>query len=298
MRNQFTLLLASSCLLMTTLMGACGSSGQSSDATSSDTLSQQTPTMQLELAWKTDTVLTGSESALFDTARNRIYVTCGNSAPSAKDGDGFIALLNPNGDIEDLQWVTGMDAPKGMAQINDMLYVSDVDQIRVINLETARIERTIPVPGAEFLNDVCTDGTQIFISDSRTHKVYAMQADGQAEVILENSPGVNGLESAYGKLYTLDLRGMNTYNIPEFSNLMSDTTVKGGDGLVVLNDSTFVISVWAGEIYGVSGQERFPLLDTKADESNTADIGWVPGSNLILVPTFMKNELAAYTLSW
>lgn len=283
-------------ILTSTVFLGCGNSGQSNN-TQSDTLTQQSPVMQLELAWKTDTVLTGSESALFDSARNRIYVTCGNTDPAAKDGDGFIALLDPEGKIETLEWIKGLDAPKGMALIDHLLYVSDIDQIRVINVETARLEKTIPVPDAVFLNDVSSDGVQLFISDSRTGKVYALQAGGQPEVILENSPGVNGLESKAGKLYALDKTGMNMYSIPEYTSAMGDDRVKGGDGLVVLNDSTFVISVWAGEIYGLLGEQSFPLLDTRESGSNTADIAWVSEGNLLLVPTFMKNELAAYKLT-
>src|SRR3546814_3427179 len=54
-------------------------------------------TASLTQVWKTDSTFTGSESTLYNPANNTIYVSCGNTDPSAKDGDGFIALLNPDG---------------------------------------------------------------------------------------------------------------------------------------------------------------------------------------------------------
>jgi hypothetical protein len=40
------------------------------------------------------------------------------------------------------------------------------------------------------------------------------------------------------------------------------------------------------------------MLDTKEIESNTADIGFIPGENIVLVPTFFKNKVAAYKLEY
>lgn len=295
MTRNYTSSIGIICISSLLFFGSCGNSEQGGNS-NQDTLSQKAPIMSLELAWKTDTVLTGSESALYDSARERIYVSCGNTDPSAKDGDGFIAILTVKGKIEELRWVEGLDAPKGMALIDNKLYVSDVDQIRVIDVETGNLEHGVPVEGAVFLNDVCTDGTQIFFSDSRTGKIYAMQQDGQPAVIVEEAPGVNGLEVWRDNLFSLEENGLKMYNIPEYTAVLPDSSVRGGDGVVILNDSTFILSRWEGEIFWLQGAQSYSMLDTRAQESNTADLGWVPEENLVLVPTFMKNELAAYTL--
>src|SRR3546814_9232905 len=88
-----------------------------------------------------------------------IYVSCGNTDPGAKDGDGFIARLNPDGSTAGLKWVEGLHAPKGMALLDGKLYVTDVDAVKIIDVAGASIEKTIPVEGAQFLNDLATDGT-------------------------------------------------------------------------------------------------------------------------------------------
>ncbi|MEP0712750.1 MAG: ATP-binding protein, partial [Algoriphagus sp.] len=60
----------------------------------------------------------------------------------------------------------------------------------------------------------------------------------------------------------------------------------------------YVASRWAGEIYFVSGDGETLLLDTKSEESNTADIGFIPEDNIVLVPTFFKNKVVAYKLDY
>lgn len=248
----------------------------------------------LTLAWKTDTVLTGSESTLYNPDDNTIYVSCGNTNPTAKDGDGFIALLNPDGTIKQLDWVTGLDAPKGMAILNGKLYVTDIDEVKVIDIETAKIEKVIPVEGAVFLNDLASDGKIVYFSDSNTGIIYSLDESGTVNAVINNATGINGLECYDGSLYTLDGEGLKKYNT-EYSPVLLNSEVKGGDGLVILNDSTFIASIWAGEIYVIQGEKATLLLDTKEEKSNTADIGFIADKRLVLVPTFMKNEVAAYT---
>jgi len=247
----------------------------------------------LTLAWKTDSVLTGSESTLYNPADNIIYVSCGNTDPSAKDGDGFIALLNPDGTIKQKDWVTGLDAPKGMAILNGKLYVTDIDEVKVIDIKTAKIEKVIPVEGAEFLNDLASDGTLIYFSDSKAGIIYSLDQAGSINAVINNATGINGLECFDGSLYTLDQEGLKKYN-SEYSPVLISSDVTGGDGLVILNDSTFIASRWAGEIYVIEGKKGSLLLDTKEQKSNTADIGIIADKKLVLVPTFMKNEVAAY----
>ncbi|MEC3878896.1 YncE family protein [Parapedobacter sp. 10938] len=271
---------------------SCGG-GQSSDTT------ETTVTPELTQAWKTDTVFTGSESTLYDPSSDIIYVSNGNTKAGDKDNDGFISTINTDGTVRDLKWVEGnLHAPKGMALLDGKLYVTDIDEVKVIDVASATIEKTIAVEGAVFLNDVATDGQQVFFSDTRTGSIYVMDTDGNYKTISENT-GVNGLECHNGHLYALDGEGLKKFSKDgEYAQEVINTEVTGGDGLVILNDSTFVASRWHGEIFFIQGNETTVLLDTQADESNTADIGFVPDLQLVIVPTFLKNEVAAYKLAY
>ncbi|TCS85533.1 hypothetical protein EDD80_112108 [Anseongella ginsenosidimutans] len=268
---------------------------QNEDGSAESDTTQNTQPALTE-AWKTDSVFTGSESTLYDPEAGVIYVSCGNTDAGAKDGDGFIAVLNPDGSVKEMSWVSGLHAPKGMALLNGKLYVTDIDEVKIIDVAGAAVEKSIPVEGAQFLNDLATDGTTAYFSDSRSGKIYSLSQEGTVETVVENAEGINGLECYEGNLYTLDKEGLKMYDVSGYTPTLIDSTVKGGDGLVILNDSTFVASRWAGEIYFIRGSESTVLLDTKAAKSNTADIGYIPDEQLVIVPTFMKNEVAAYKL--
>lgn len=268
-------------------------SGQDGDA---DTTAKVEPA--LTQVWKTDSVFTGSESTLYDSQNQVIYVTCGNTKPWEKDGDGFIAVLNPDGSVKEMNWVDGLHAPKGMALVNGKLYVADIDEIKIIDVAGATVEKSIPVDGAESLNDVATDGTTIYFTDSGAGKVHSLNQDGIVEILIDDAEGINGVESHGGNLYTLDKEGLKVYDLTRLQPELITNSVTGGDGLVILNDTTFIASRWVGEVYLIKGSESTLLLDTKADKSNTADIGYIPDEQLVLVPTFMKNEVAAYKIEY
>ncbi len=246
------------------------------------------------LLWKSDTTFTGSESALYDAGKNVIYVSCGNTNASAKDGDGFIAVVHPDGTVENMAWTTGLNAPKGMAMMNNSLYVTDIDEMVQIDLSSGKITNKYPVKNAEFLNDAATDGSYVYFSDMRQNKVYRLQ-NGEYELVAENVPKINGLESYKGTLYGLNEEGLIKFDNNGGYEILTDA-VKGGDGLVILDDDTFIASRWAGEIYFIDGDQVTKIVDTSPEKSNTADIGYIPDKKMIIVPTFLKNEVAAYQL--
>lgn len=279
------------------VMCGCGGSQQQDNG---NTAEATTTSPALTQVWKTDTVFTGSESTLYDPSADVIYVSNGNTKAGEKDNDGFISVVNTDGTIRDLKWVEGnLHAPKGMALLNGKLYVTDIDEIKIIDVASAAIDKTIAVDSAVFLNDVATDGQLVYFSDSRTGSIYSLTADGNYTAISTTNTGVNGLECHGGHLYALDGEGLKKFSSDgNYTQEVINTEVTGGDGLVILNDSTFVASRWHGEIFLIRGNETTVLLDTQQEKSNTADIGYVPGQKLVIVPTFLKNEVAAYELSY
>jgi len=287
------LVLATFCVV---IVSSCNNTNQGDKQNGNNEDVAQDTLVSLTQVWKTDSTFIGSESTLYNPDNNTIYVSCGNTDAGAKDGDGFIALLNPDGSAKKMDWVTGLHAPKGMAILNGKLYVTDIDEVKIIDLETAKIENTIAVKGAKFLNDLASDGTSIYFSDSKTGIVYFLNQKGDVKAVINNSEGVNGVECYEGNLYTLDKEGLKKYDTLEYKSTLLNSEVTGGDGLVILNDSTFIASRWAGEIYLIKGSETTLLVDTKEEKSNTADIGFIADQDLVLVPTFMKNEVAAYKM--
>src|SRR6478735_5792430 len=66
------------------------------------------------LKWKTDTILKVPESVLYNAADKFIYVANINGKPDSADGNGFITRMTLDGKIDQLEWLKGLDAPKGM----------------------------------------------------------------------------------------------------------------------------------------------------------------------------------------
>ena len=93
----------------------------------------------LEKVWETTTELKTPESVLYDEERDIIYVSNINGSPAELDGNGFISILDSNGKIKNLKWVTGLNAPKGMAIYKTKLFVSDIKQLVEIDIKSGKI---------------------------------------------------------------------------------------------------------------------------------------------------------------
>jgi len=252
-------------------------------------------TPSLSMVWETDTVLTTVESVLYDRGSDRIYASSIVGNPTEKDGRGFISILDQRGGIENLEWVNGLNAPKGMAILDAKLYVTDIDRLVEIDLASGDILDTYTIDGAKFLNDVATDGASIYFSDTANGLIHVM-TNGRIETYAEGHENVNGLAvGSNGNLLALDADGF--HRIGEAGGSISEE-MTNGDGLVVIDEDTFIASRWEGEIYLIDEGNSYMLLDSKAQSSNTADIGFIPDGRIILVPTFYKNKVVAYRLTY
>ena len=96
--------------------------------------------------WETDTLLKVPESVLFDASNKVLYVSnIEGTEPWGKDGKGSIAKVGLDGKIIAAEWISGLNAPKGMGLHKGKLYVADMTNIVVVDLQKGAIEKTIPV---------------------------------------------------------------------------------------------------------------------------------------------------------
>jgi sugar lactone lactonase YvrE len=293
--------------LVALAMSACSEEKKTDNSTATDTTTTNATASAAELTssapslqkvWETDTVLTTVESTLYDAKSGTIYTSNIEGGPTNKDGKGSISKLKPDGTIAEVKWVTGLHAPKGMAILNDKLYVTDIDELVEINLADGKIAKRYPVKGAKFLNDAATDGSKVYFTDMNTGKVHVLEG-GKVNTVAEGRENINGLAfDQKGGLYFLDGKGLGQYNMQDKKTSFVNEVVTGGDGLVVIDDSTYIASRWKGEIYLVKNGKEHLLLDTSGESSNTADIDYIKEEKLVLVPTFMKNKVVAYKLNY
>lgn len=246
--------------------------------------------------WETDSVLKVPESVIFDAKNKVLYSANIDGEPWGRDGKGSIGKIGLDGKIIASEWVTGLNAAKGMGIHNGKLYVADLDVIVVIDIAKGAITDRIAVAGAEGLNDVSIDrkGT-IYVSDSKTKKIHQVK-NGKSSIVIEDLKGPNGVLAVNDDLYLVDA---GTFNKLENGKLkqIADGMEGGTDGIEHVGNGEFIISCWAGSVWYVYADGRKDhLLDTREQKINSADIGYDPVKKIVYIPTFFKNSVAAYQL--
>lgn len=114
------------------------------------------------------------QSVTFDKKRLRFYVSR-HGAKSA-DKKGAISLLARDGSLTDVNWVTGLGQPRGMAVVGDFLFVADGSSLVKIDIGKAVVVETYEIDGTFFFNDVAasSDG-DVFVTDPLMNSIYKLR---------------------------------------------------------------------------------------------------------------------------
>ncbi|TFG73047.1 MAG: hypothetical protein E4H27_01505 [Anaerolineales bacterium] len=237
------------------------------------------------------------ESVLYN-AEDDVYLVANiNGSPSAQDGNGFISIVSPEGDLMTLKWIDGaaegvtLNAPKGMALVPTALYVADIDTIRLFDRVTGAPLDDFTVPGSKFLNDVAADTTgTVYVSDSGANAVYRLTPDGVVEDVMPagSIQGPNGLAIWDNKVYVTSDNGVFAI---EDGVLREVFTVPQGslDGLVFLNSDNILVSSWAAQVVYLADAGGSVVV--VSDVPGPADIGFDPSRGYVLIPLFNDNIL-------
>lgn len=260
--------------------------------------------------WQISEGLAEPESVLQDSKSKAIYISNVAGNATDKDGRGWITKADLSGKLIVPQWVSGLNAPKGLAVRHGKLYAADIDEIVEIDIKKGEILRRIPVAGAKLLNDVVIDTWgKIYVSDTLGGKIYQVDLKDGASVFAEGDDleSPNGLALSKGRLcvaawglttdwttktpgriYCINLKTKEKEKISEpLGNL---------DGLVAAGEGSWYVSDWvAGKIFRVSrsGKAKMVLMGFQG----SADIAGVEKRGLLLIPRMKENRVTAYDLA-
>ncbi len=252
---------------------------------------------KLTLVWETASDLQIPESVLY--TEEAIYVANINGSPTEENGEGFISILNKDGKIKQLKWLTGLNAPKGMGIYHDKLYVADIHTLVEIDIKKSKIIGIYNAEGSIFLNDIAIDPQgKVYISDMKKNVIYRF-SDGKVEKWLQSEHLVspNGLFSNHPDLMIGTKNSILKVNTESKSVLTYIENTGGIDGLEEVGEGKYIFSDWMGHIHIASPDtKKILLLDSTPDKINAADINYVPSKQLLLVPTFLDNRVMAYHL--
>lgn len=262
------------------------------------TVSLHAQSRQLVKKWETDAALKTPESVLYDAGGRVLYVAnIDGKEPWAKDNAGSIGKVGLDGKVIAAEWVKGLQAPKGMGLYQGRLWVADIDRMVVIDVAKGAIAQTIPIEGAQRLNDVTVDksGT-VYVSDMQGLKIYAIK-DGKPSVYLEDGfKRPNGVLAHGDDFYVLDSGALLKFGKDKRRTTVVDGMDASTDGVEHVQGDEFIVSCWAGALYSVKGGEKQQLLDTRPQKINSADIGYDAKNRVVYVPTFFGNTVVAYEL--
>jgi sugar lactone lactonase YvrE len=264
-----------------------------------------------KLLWETKG-LAQPESVVEDPVTGVIYVSNINGAVMQKDGNGFISRLTADGKMLERQWVKGLNSPTGLALHDRTLYAADVDQLIEINAASGEILKRYDAKGAIFLNDVVVDGEgAVYVSDTPMNTIWRLK-DGRFEPWLASDAlnGPNGLlvqgntliVASLGKIQSQgqkkELGSLLSVSLEDqkISKIGKGDLIGNLDGLQAIQPGVYLVTDWAqGALYRVDAKGKVDeLIDLN---QGSADLAYMPGNKLLLIPMMLDNSLAAYSLN-
>jgi outer membrane protein assembly factor BamB len=307
-----TIRIVSAAAIAAALTAACGGSTTPPAESESTAPPASAPVAPpVEAGWKAGDGIATPESVYLDEGSGFIFSSQIDGAPDARDGNGRIVQLTRNGRVVSADWVTGLNAPKGLRSHNGTLWTADLDEVVGIDIASGKVTSRTKIDGAMFLNDVAVgpDGT-VYVSDMMANRIHAIR-DGKGTVFAEgemlewpNGLLVDGnrlIVGGWGKpkpdfstevpghLFALDLgTKQKTLITPKpFANI--DGIERDGRGGYIVSDYL------AGKILQVSaaGEAR----ELRQFMPGAADIAFIPAGNVLIVPHMNENMVASYDLS-
>jgi outer membrane protein assembly factor BamB len=239
-----------------------------------------------------------------------------NGSPFAKDDNGFISKVSPEGDVLDLKWIDGasdqihLNAPKGMVATDEFLFVADIDRVHQFDIKSGKQIASMVFSGVNFLNGLAlAEDGGLYVTDSGvapgfkpagSDAVYHLTFDGKITPIYQDSKmGIpNGVVADgdglvvvtifSGEAFRLDAQGQRTELPKPPHNRI--------DGLLNMGEGRFIVSSWTGEaIYEIDAGEG-TVTELFDGLTSPADLGLDTKRNRLLIPLFKKDALVIQPL--
>ena len=259
----------------------------------------------------TVTELQSPYSFVHDPLDKGYFISSVNGEAENADNNGFITKLDPNGKLLNLKFIQGgkddvtLHAPKGMAVVEHVLYVADLDTLRGFDTATGKPVLTLTIrsstasqserPQAS-LSDVTFDGKgHLYCSDQKANTIYRVDPAAQTFSVLVTDRALAGPSGLVvhpksgqiiavswdkGKISEISPDGVVTelFSNGFFSNRFQN--LRGVDfdrwGNMYVSDFT------TGKVWRMSWDKRFQVIAEFLP--SPGDLSIDRANNLILVP--------------
>lgn len=261
--------------------------------------------------------LRAPDSVVHDEEQDVYFVSNVDGPAVARDGNGFIARITPDGKMATRKFIDGLNAPKGMAIAGATLWIADIDLLRGFDRVTGDARATIDLAqhGAVFLDGVAVGPDQaIYVTDTdvvmrgdkeRVHqgggRIFRVDADGGVEVAMhgEELRSPSGIvwdgtrfliAQSYGNEVLAWNRGMGTKAVLRGPGAY--------DGIVVLPNGAVIVSSHYDDALHV-GRPLASTVELRllfSRKPSPGDLGFDRKRNRLLIPSSDGDWLEAWTL--
>jgi sugar lactone lactonase YvrE len=288
------------------LVAACSTSKP--DAATPDSLASAQPDSARPIAMPSGFIQ--PEAVRYDPDQDVYFVSnWGKGEPDAKDNNGFISRLNPDGVVDRPRFIAGgtagatLHAPRGMTIVGDTLWVVDADAVRGFNRRTGA-----PLAKADFsafklgfLNDIAAGPDALYLTDTGTNQIYRISG-GRISVALKDSAlgGPNGItwDAGGSRFIVVPYGGASVINAwTAGSKTVSVIGKSGGskfDGVEALSgDRVLVASQGDSSLHLFTGGTGRPIIRTGGAP---ADIAVDTKRDRVAVPFVDRNLVEIWQL--
>jgi hypothetical protein len=265
------------------------------------------------------------QSFLADPSGHAYFISNINGEPNARDNNGFITKLDAEGTISKMKFISGgqdaveLHAPKGMALVDQILYVADLDTIRGFDKTTGKPVVSILMPPASggsprhtisLVDVAAASQALLYATDGAGNSVYRIDLTKQAAVSVlihdDRLAGPSGIavhpKSGHlivvswdkGKILDISPEGnltelaSNGFFSHRFENLSGVDFDRWGN--------MYVSDFTRGKIWRMSPDKRFQVIAEYLP--SPADISIDRANNLILVPYQYADAAEVNGLEW
>ncbi len=248
------------------------------------------------------------ESVLYDDQADVYLVSNINGTPFDKDDNGFIAKVSPPPDakLAEPAWIDGknekvtLNAPKGMAFLGEVLYVADIDVVRMFDRKTGEPKGEVKLKGATFLNDVAAGKDSVYVSDTALDKefkpgksqgVWQIKGNKGTQVAKGDLGGPNGLLVQGDDVWVVTFATGELFKLGKGGKKEAAEKLPKGqlDGIVAGADGTLYVTSWESSsvFHGKPGS----WTEGPTGLKSPADLAIDSKHNVLVVPLFQENRV-------
>ena len=248
------------------------------------------------------------ESVLYDEEADVYLVSNINGTPFDKDDNGFIAKVSPPPDakLAEPAWIDGknekvtLNAPKGMAFLGDVLYVADIDTVRMFDRKSGEPKGEVKLKGATFLNDVAAGKDAVYVTDTaldkefkpgKTQGVWQIKGNKGTQIAKGDLGGPNGVLVQGDDVWVVTFATGELYKLGKGGKKEAVEKLPKGqlDGIVAGADGTLYISSWEGSsvFHGNAGS----WTEGPSGVKSPADLAIDTKHNVLVIPLFQENRI-------